>query len=210
MTERLQIRKFVLGLFETNCYLVSDELSKQAIIIDPAEESQQVLETIRKDCLSIIGIINTHSHGDHIGGNSSMKSEFDCPIMIHEADAPALTDAYKNLSAFIGLDNIVSPPADRLLKDGDEIEIGRSSFKIIHTPGHSPGGICLFSEGILFSGDTLFAGSIGRCDFPGCSFEQLMASIHERLLILDDSTIVYPGHGPATTIGKERANNPWI
>ncbi|MCL6520517.1 MAG: MBL fold metallo-hydrolase [Armatimonadetes bacterium] len=210
MTERLQVKRFILGLFDTNCYLVSDQSSKQALIIDPAEENREVIATIEKDGLNVIGIVNTHSHGDHIGGNGSVKAKFGCPILIHEADAPALTDAYKNLSALVGLDNIVSPPADRLLKDGDEIFIGRYPLKVIHTPGHSPGGICLHTDDIIFTGDTLFAGSIGRCDFPGCSFEQLMASIHELLLLLNDDTKVYPGHGPETTIGNERAHNPWI
>ena len=210
MPARLQVRRLVLGPFETNCYIASDPDTRQALIIDPGEPSGLLPETIRRESLLVVGIVNTHGHGDHIAGNEFIKAEFGCPIMIHELDAPALTDSHANLSAYVGLDCIESPPADRLLYDGGTIEVGATSLSIIHTPGHSPGGICLLSEDILFSGDTLFAGSVGRTDFPGCSHEQLIGSISERLMSLPDDTRVYPGHGPETTIGDERRHNPWI
>lgn len=210
MTSPLNIKKVVLGPFATNCYIVSGRRCSHALIIDPAEPSNLLLETIRRENLTVVGIVNTHGHGDHIGGNGFLKSELGCPIMVSELDAPMLTDAHANLSAYLGVDCVESPPADCILRDGDTIRADSFSLKVIHTPGHSPGGICLYADGVLFSGDTLFAGSIGRTDFPGSSFDKLIESVRTRLIVLPDTTVVYPGHGPETTIGKERLTNPWL
>jgi len=206
----LLIRTFTLGPLDTNCYLAADPASGQSIIIDPAEPSPLLVETVRSEHFSIEGIVATHAHGDHIGGNDALKVEFGCPIMVHEREAAALTDSYLNLSTLAGIGCIESPPADRLLRDGDQIRLGDLSLRVIHTPGHSPGSLCLHVNGVLFSGDTLFAGGIGRTDFPGGSMEEILDSIRTRLMALPDDTIVYPGHGPETTIGDERRHNPFL
>lgn len=210
MAANLRVRRFVVSPFETNCFLVSAPNAPDALIIDPGDSAETILEAIRSDGLAVRGIVNTHGHADHIAANSALKEELGCPIMIHESDAPYLSDPELNLSAYLGRSGPLSPPADRLLNDGDEIEIGGLVFRVMHTPGHTPGGICLLVGDALFSGDTLFAGSIGRTDFPNGDQEQLLDSISRRLLVLPDETIVYTGHGSQTTIGIERASNPWL
>jgi len=209
MSESLLIRTLVVGVCDANCYVVGDRISKEAIIIDPGDNHEEIIEVARSEGLVIRGIINTHCHGDHILANSAIKNRFGCPILIHKLDAPGLEDPSINLSVMMG-QSMVSPPADRLLEDGDEIEVGGTILRVIHTPGHSQGSICLLADDVLFSGDTLFAGGIGRCDFPGGDYEVLINSINDKLLVLPDDTPVYPGHGPATTIGRERTTNPWL
>lgn len=205
----LLVHRLVVSPFETNCYIAGDESSRSAIIIDPGDEAHLISDAAYGCDVTVIGIVNTHGHADHIGSNAALKGEFDCPIMIHELDAALLADPQANLSATIGA-GMVSPAADRLLREGDVIAIGGLALTVIHTPGHTPGGICLFGEGVLFSGDTLFMDGIGRTDFPGGSPMQLMDSIRNRLLVLPDETIVYPGHGPSTTIGREKRENLWL
>ena len=204
------MRSFELGMFSTNCYIIADADSRDALIIDPGEEADTLIEAVRSDDINVLGIVNTHGHADHIAANGAVKGEFRCPIIVHTLDSKYLLDSDLNLSAFIGSHAPLSPPADKLVDDGDEIAIGDLAFKVIHTPGHTPGGICLYMDGILFSGDTLFAGSIGRADFPGGSHQQLVESIQSKLMILPNDTIVYPGHGPRTTIGSERLGNPFL
>lgn len=208
--DELIIRRFVVGSISSNCYIVYDPTSLDALVIDPGDDAYSIAETVRSEALHVRGIVDTHGHADHIADNTVLKQEFGCPIMVHSLDAPYLLDSDLNLSQFIGASGPISPPADHLLEDGEEIAVGRFTFKVIHTPGHTPGGICLYREGMLFSGDTLFAGSVGRTDFPGGSHEQLIESIRQRLLTLPDDTQVYPGHGPQTTIGAERQTNPWL
>jgi len=210
MQERLYLRRFVVGAFDTNCYLAADPTSLEALIIDPGGDPHAVAEAVRSEGFTARGIVNTHAHADHTAANDALRGQFGCPVMIHELDAPALTDPEANLSAFAGHAELAVSPADRLLKDGDEIRIGELVFQVMHTPGHTPGGICLLMDRVLLSGDTLFAGGIGRTDFPGGSYERLIESIHSRLFVLPDDTAVYPGHGPETTIGNERGTNPWL
>jgi hydroxyacylglutathione hydrolase len=206
----LLIRALVVSPFATNCYLVSDSSTRDALVIDPGADAGTIIQAVREDDLVVCAIVNTHGHADHIAANCAIKQEFDCPIMIHELDAPYLTDADLNLSSYIGQSGPLSPPADRLLKEGDGVTVGELQFRVIHTPGHTPGGICLIVDDVLFSGDTLFAGSIGRSDFPGGSHRTLIESIRTKLLVLPDDTQVHPGHGPSTTIAAERSSNPWL
>lgn len=210
MPDALEIQLIPAGFLQTNCYIVWDKSSSDAIIIDPGGSSDDIIGFICDNGLKPSAIVNTHGHADHIGANTILHAEYGCPILIHEADAYYLTDLDANLAGLIGFTEPISPAADRLLVEGDAVTVGNTMFKVIHTPGHTPGGICLYYGSILFSGDTLFAGSIGRSDFPGGSHEQLIDSIKRKLLVLPDDTDVYSGHGPITTIGEERRNNPWL
>jgi hydroxyacylglutathione hydrolase len=203
------IETIPVGGIETNCYLIGD--GNDAILIDPGEDASRIIAMIKKRNVKVANIVLTHGHADHIGAVPELKKFTSAPVLIHSEDAIMLTDAMENLSAVFDMP-FVADPADELLKDGDEISSGNIQLKVLFTPGHTPGGISLYepNAGILFSGDTLFAGSIGRSDFPRSNNDQLIKSIKEKLLTLPDETIVYPGHGPQTTIGEEKANNPWL
>ena len=200
---------YILPTYGTNTYLVWDEDSKEAIYIDPAAPDKILIQEIQSRNLNLKFIINTHGHGDHIGGNKLLKDNFDVQLCIHQDDTKMLTDPQLNFSSSIGF-NLVSPKADKILKDGEIIKLGNNEIKIIHTPGHTKGGICLFIENLLFSGDTLFCDSIGRTDLPGGNFEEIKRSIQEKLFILHDETIVLPGHGLETTIGYEKVENLFV
>lgn len=208
MTGQLSVISLTVGFCEANCYIAAD--SGDALIIDPGDNPESIIHIVEDANYSILGIVNTHCHGDHIAANGRLIEHFDCPLMIHELDSSGLSDPIYNLSALLGYSSSISPPADRFLHEGDTIQVGCIALEVIHTPGHSPGGICLYGGGLLFTGDTLFAGGVGRTDLPGGSFQQLMSSIKSKLLRLPDSTKVYPGHGPSTTIGHEKSSNPWM
>ncbi|MBL7071245.1 MAG: MBL fold metallo-hydrolase [Candidatus Omnitrophica bacterium] len=200
------IKKIVVGGLETNCYIFADLNTKEAALIDPASDGDNVIKSeLQKHGLLLKCIINTHGHGDHISSNY----KFDAPIYIHKLDANFLENTELNLSAAFGL-KITSPPASRMLDDGDVIEVGGLKLKVLHTPGHTPGGISLLGDGIVFTGDTLFHNSVGRTDFTYGSGRQLVNSIRIKLLPLADETVVYPGHGPSSTIGRERRDNTFI
>ncbi|MBN2461765.1 MAG: MBL fold metallo-hydrolase [Candidatus Cloacimonetes bacterium] len=199
----------VLPEFGTNTYLLEDEQSRQAAIIDLAAPDPRVVDFIKKTDLVLKYIINTHGHGDHIAGNGLLKEHFQAELLIHRADADMLLKPARNLSLLWG-HHVISPPADRLLAGGEKIFLGESEIEVISTPGHTPGGICLFTGELLFCGDTLFAGSIGRTDLPGSDHRGLIKVIRNRLFLLPDNTIVLPGHGPVTTIGTEKINNPFV
>lgn len=198
-----------VGQIEANCYIVFDDETKEGMVIDPGDEGERIYQEIEKNNLHVKYIVDTHGHGDHIGANQYLKEKTQAELLIHLEDAPMLTDAAKNLSIYMGY-QINKPAADRMLKDGDILEIGKEKFTVLHTPGHTRGGICLYSGDICFTGDTLFQYSIGRTDFPGGSYEEIINSIKSKLLTLDDETIVFPGHGPKTTIGNEKKNNPFL
>jgi glyoxylase-like metal-dependent hydrolase (beta-lactamase superfamily II) len=202
------LRKMELGDFGSNCYLVGDEDTKEGMIIDPGDDGSSIMKQVKALGLSIKIIVLTHSHIDHVGGLADVKKATGAVIAIHENEAPFLLKQPR-LMEFMP-PTPPSPPADRLLKDGDMIKVGKLKFKVLHTPGHTSGGICLLGDGIVFTGDTLFNYSIGRADFPGSDYDQEMQSIRSKLMTLPDETRVYPGHGPATTIGTERKGNPFI
>lgn len=199
------IKKIVVGALETNCYIAADPESKKAAIIDPGSDGSGIRREIERHGLNVNCIINTHGHGDHISSNGKFKA----PIYIHRLDVDFLRSSKLNMSASFGF-SIKSPSASRILEDGDIIEIGASRLKVIHTPGHTPGSISLLGSGFVFTGDTLFMGGVGRTDFPYGSEENLAASIRKKLLVLDDKTIIYPGHGPSSTIGAEKLRNGFV
>ena len=203
------IEKLEVGPIMANCFIVGCEETKQAAVIDPGDEADRILMTLAQHALVVKYLINTHSHFDHVSANKRMKEVTGAPLAIHPDDAPMLAELSRSAMMF-GLSAENSPEPDILLKDGDEISFGNISFKIIHTPGHSQGGICLYTKGHLFAGDTLFAGSIGRTDLPGGNYDSLISNIKNKLLVLDEDTIVYTGHGPETTIGNEKRMNPFL
>lgn len=208
----LMTKMFCVGDFSSNCYVVSCRETKQAVIIDPGfilnQEAERVFSYIKNSDFHLKFIVNTHGHPDHSCGNGLVKNRFNVPICIHKEDAYMLGETGIETARYFGF-NSVSPPADILLSDNDYVKFGDVTLKAIHSPGHSGGSILLIGETEIFSGDTLFAGSIGRTDFPGSSDLQMRNSL-KKLLQLPDYFVVYSGHGPSTTIGQERRVNPFL
>ena len=202
------VQTLSVGQMEANCYILECEETRAAVVIDPGSDAARILSIIGEHDLQLKLIVNTHAHVDHIAANSVLKEKTSAPLCIHLADADILVDPQRNLSFFVGAP-VSSPVPDRLLEDGDVLEAGTLLLKVMHTPGHSPGSICLLGDKCIFTGDLLFAGGIGRYDFPGSSYATLMDSL-QKVLTLDDDLVVYPGHGPTTTIGNERRTNPFL
>lgn len=202
------LKKLELGMFASNCYVVGDESTKEGMIIDPGADAKQILRAVEDLGLNIKVIALTHSHMDHVGALVEVKEATGAEIAIHTDEAEFLQK--QPMTGMFSPFSQPLPPPDRLLKEGDTIDIGSLHFRVLHTPGHTPGGICLLEEGIVFSGDTLFNFGIGRADFPGASYDQEIDSIQTKLMTLPDNTVVCPGHGPDTTIGVERKVNPFL
>jgi glyoxylase-like metal-dependent hydrolase (beta-lactamase superfamily II) len=199
----------IVGALETNCYLVYCEETRACAVIDPGAEHEKIIAAIADLELMPAVVLNTHGHVDHIGGNVDIVQKYGVPLAMHPADAGMLkVSDHIELSLLLGARN--SPPPDRLLAEGDTITVGRVSLRVIHIPGHTPGSIGFVAAGVLFSGDTLFCGGVGRTDLPGGSWKDLEKSIRERILTLPDETVVLPGHGPWTTVEQEKSSNPFL
>ncbi|HEY6011305.1 MAG TPA: MBL fold metallo-hydrolase [Nitrospirota bacterium] len=201
--------RLVVGPLQVNCFILADEKTKEAVVIDPGDDAGDILKVIREKGLLVRYLVNTHGHFDHVGANRALKEATGALLLIHEGDAPVMASAPLQSSAF-GMEEISSPPADRFVKHGDVITAGEVKLKVLHTPGHSPGGISLLEDGMVFTGDALFAGSIGRTDLPGGDLLTLLRAIKTNLMTLPDDTRVFCGHGPASTIGEERRENPFL
>ncbi len=201
--------RLIVGPLQVNCFILADEKTKEAVVIDPGDDAQTILKVIREKDLKVKYVVNTHAHVDHVGANKAIKEATGAQLLLHEADAPLLAAAASQSRSF-GMDPVSSPAPDRYVKQGDVLSAGEVSLEVLHTPGHTPGGISLLGGGLVFTGDALFAGSIGRTDFPGGDLMTLIRSIRTQLMTLPDNTKVFSGHGPATTIGEERRENPFL
>ncbi|HXC92703.1 MAG TPA: MBL fold metallo-hydrolase [Geobacteraceae bacterium] len=201
----------VVGELGVNCYILADSETKEGIVIDPGADPGNILSAIKANGIKVLYILNTHGHFDHIGGNRKVAEVTGARLMINKEDEPFLSRASKSATMY-GLKAEDSPPPSSYLEEGDVISFGRHALKVIHIPGHSPGGSCFYleKEGLLISGDSLFAESIGRTDLPGGSQAALVLSIRSKLLVLPDETRVFPGHGPSSTIGHEKKFNPYL
>lgn len=203
------LKTLAIGELGTNCYIIGCEETKVGAIIDPGAKGDYLVRVIQSMDLKIEYIINTHGHIDHIGANNIVKEATGAKLLIHHLDAPMLTDSTMNLASFLGVNALLSKP-DQILENGDIIKVGKLELEVIHTPGHTLGGICLKVGQEIFTGDTLFAGSVGRTDLPGGNSSTLIQSIEEKLMVFDDKITIYPGHGPSSTIGDERRSNPFL
>jgi len=210
----IRLESVVSALFEENCYLLGREGQSECLVIDPGLEPERIIARLEDLSLQPAAVLLTHGHADHIGGNAAIKQRWpDCPIIIGVEDAPKLTDPQQNLSADFGVP-LVSPPADRTVADGERIELAGFQLQVRAIPGHSRGQVVYLLDdhqpALVFCGDVIFAGSIGRTDFPDGSFEELAAGIRTKLFTLPDETVLLPGHGPQTTVGRERRTNRFV
>jgi glyoxylase-like metal-dependent hydrolase (beta-lactamase superfamily II) len=205
----MEITTLAVSMFQTNCFLVHDTKTGEGVIIDPGDEGSRIIAEIERLGFTPRSILLTHGHGDHIGAVEKIKDRYNIPVYAGQGAEEMIKASNENFSSMYGVE-ISCPPPDHILAEGDEIPVGSEKLKVIATPGHSLEGICLHSGDVLFCGDTLFSNSIGRTDLPGGDHEQLIRMIKEKLLILPDETICYPGHGPQTTIGVERQHNPFL
>jgi len=195
---------------DTNCYVIWDTESKEAAIIDPGGDPGRILSVVETLGISPTWILLTHGHFDHTFHVGDILGHYDVIVAMHEADIAIMADMMDIAAMFYDVSHYVSFTLTDFLTDGQEIALGTSAVKVVHTPGHSQGGVCLATDAGVFCGDTIFAGSIGRTDFQGGSYEQLINSIRDRVLTLDDATLLFPGHGPATSVGQERRTNPYL
>ncbi len=203
------LRSLTTGPLDVNCYLVWCGSTGRAVVVDPGGDPSLILSAVRKERLEVTMLLATHGHFDHVGGVARLAAELGAPFSLHRDDLPVLHQGELH-AAHWGMPYERPPSPETLLRGGEELPIGRLRARVLHTPGHSPGGICLHLPGHVLTGDSLFAGSIGRTDLPGGSFEVLVSSIRKKLLTLPDETLVHPGHGPGSSIAAERAENPFL
>ena len=199
----------VLGPIETNCYIVYDDKTRDAMVVDPAWDYEQIHKKLETNNLTLKLIFLTHGHADHIGALQELRQRENVPVYVGAGDASLISNSKNNLSMFMGRPIECTSP-DCIVHDGDEIHLGSLTFHVLETPGHTPGGLSLYGEGVVFSGDTLFLYSVGRTDLYGGSMAELLTSLKTNLMTLPDDTVVLPGHGPATQIARERQNNPYL
>lgn len=205
----MKIETFLVGTLATNCYIVWDEVTKEAMCIDPGDFSTELTKCIDENGLNLKFVINTHAHPDHAGGNKELVEHTNAQLLIHRKEEVMLQHVVETGKMF-GMLIPASPKPDGYLEENDTVSLGDHTFRVLETPGHSPGSITLCSDGVAFVGDVLFAGSVGRTDLPGGSWPTLFESITNKLFSLDDDVVVYNGHGPSTTIGRERSSNPFL
>lgn len=205
----MKIVRIPAGIYAANCYIIYSEVTRDAIVVDPSGDVDDILSSIRENGLKIKYIVLTHGHADHIGGVKELKKVLSVPVMIHEDDREILVDGNKNLSTIMAMGTVEIEP-DILLKDGDIIEFGDEKAQVIHTPGHTRGGICIKIGDSMITGDTLFTGSIGRTDLLGGDYDSIINSIKDKIMIYSDDIKVFPGHGAPSTIGRERTSNPFL
>ena len=205
------LKTLTVGPFQENCYIVGDEESGEGVLVDPGDEASRIALAVEQTEMEIGQIVLTHAHIDHIGAVAQLAEEYACPVLVHAEAEPMLKQA-PTQAMMMGLKFGKVPSVDRYVEDEEVVEVGALRLKALYTPGHAPGHLSFYieDEGLVLSGDALFAGSVGRVDLPGGSMEVLMNSIKERLLPLPDETLVYPGHGPETTIGDEKQYNPFL
>lgn len=205
------LEKLTVGPFQENCYIVGDEASGTGVLFDPGDEAARISIAVERTNLEISQIVITHAHIDHVGAVVALVDEYSCPVLMH-AEAEPMLKQLPNQALMMGLRFGKVPAVDGYIEDGEILEVGALRFEALYTPGHAPGHLAFYAadEGLVLSGDALFAGSVGRVDLPGGSMKVLMQSISERLLVLPDTTAVHSGHGPETTIGEERAHNPFL
>jgi len=206
---RFTMEVLPLGPLETNCYILTETVSGQCVVVDPAEEAEFLISHMAAQSIQCRQIVLTHGHYDHIGALSALAEATGAEVAIHKLDHPMLLEPASNFSSLMGENYRYDKPV-KLLSDGDTIAVGKAELRVLHTPGHTLGGICLLAEDFLLSGDTLFQLSVGRSDFPGGDASALIRSIREKLMVLPDSLPVFPGHGPATTIANEKRGNPYL
>lgn len=207
----MMVRKFLAGPIGTNCYLVENELTKEAVIVDPASFPERLKECVEQEKLRVVAVLLTHAHFDHIMGiDEVIRNLGEMPVYVHQEDVRMLEDPQANLSLDYGMS--YSYRGGTAIRDGQVLNLAGYDFRVIHTPGHTPGGVCYYveSEEVLLSGDTLFQESVGRTDFPGGSASELIRSIKEKLFVLPENTQVYPGHMGTTTIWREKGHNPFV
>jgi len=208
----MNVEQQMVGMMGVCCYILSCENTSKAAIVDPGGDEQKILDRVSELGLDVVYIIATHGHPDHVCGNRTLKEATGAEIVMHEADDDFFSQSQvQSYFSMLGLE--ASPPTDLRVKEGDTISFGDVSLQVIHTPGHTPGGMCLYTKPDLITGDTLFVGGIGRTDFPGGSHQELISSIREKLLVLPPDTVVWPGHGyggSRSTIEEERTSNPFI
>ena len=206
---KLQVDVLIVGPLFSNCYIVWDDKVKKGVIIDPGDNAETILAKVKELGIEIELILATHGHFDHVAGAAGLKRQIDVPFLAHKGDLFFIEDG-KDTARRWGIDIEQPPNPDRYIEDGDTIDVGTLKLEVLHTPGHSPGGVSFLHKKMVFAGDTLFHESIGRTDFRMGSFEELETSIKTRLYTLPDDTIVYTGHGPITTIGAEKKHNPFV